>query len=100
MAMEWQYQGDMSTEASKNCGWGRVIFAQTYPDPEHLAEAMLKERPGKRDIAAYVRKPHVVLSVAPQQLFLDPSDMLRLDLEARRVRAARIQAQLAAAVGN
>jgi len=62
------------------CGWGRVIFAQTFADPAAVAREMRQERRGERDIAAYVRDPHVVLSYAPQRLFLDPSDMLRLDL--------------------
>ncbi|NNL67771.1 MAG: N-acetylglutaminylglutamine synthetase [Myxococcales bacterium] len=62
------------------CGWGRVLFAQTFDDPEALAREMTEERRGERDIAAYVSDPHVALSYAPQRLFLDPSDMLRLDL--------------------
>ncbi len=70
----------MSEQVSLYCGWGRVIFAQTFEAPEKVAEEMVRERPGQRDIAAYVSNPHVVLSYAPQQLFLDPSDMLRLDL--------------------
>lgn len=72
----------MRKEVTTYCGWGRVIFAQTFDSAGKVADEMLHERPGKRDIAAYVRKPHIVLSYAPQQLFLDPSDMLRLDLEA------------------
>ena len=64
------------------CGWGRVLFAQTFDDPAALAQDMLRERPGQRDIAAYVSDPHVVLLHAPQHLFLDPSDMLRLRLGA------------------
>lgn len=70
----------MSEQVSLYCGWGRVIFAQTFEAPEKIAAEMVRERPGQRDIAAYVSNPHVVLSYAPQQLFLDPSDMLRLDL--------------------
>ncbi|MGR8947298.1 MAG: N-acetylglutaminylglutamine synthetase [Gammaproteobacteria bacterium] len=70
----------MKKRASMYSGWGRIVFAQTYDRPEDLAADMLGERSGKRDIAAYVRNPHVVLSYAPQQLFLDPSDMLRLNL--------------------
>ena len=70
----------MRDQVSLYCGWGRIIFAQTFKDPGQIATEMIKERPGQRDIAAYVTKPHVVLSYAPQQLFLDPSDMLRLDL--------------------
>lgn len=72
----------MRNRSSICCGWGRVVFAQTFENSDEVAEEMLKERPGKRDIAAYVSKPHVVLSYAPQNLFLDPSDMLRLDLRA------------------
>lgn len=63
-----------------NCGWGRVLFAQTFSDPAEIAREMQNERRGERDVAAYVLDPHVVLSYDPQQLFLDPSDMLRLDL--------------------
>lgn len=63
------------------CGWGRVLFSQTTDDPSAVADALLHEEPGKRDIAAYVEQPQVVLSYAPQRLFLDPSDMLRLPLE-------------------
>jgi len=69
-----------SAGAVVDCGWGRVLFADTFDDPEAIAREMRKERPGERDIAAYVTDPHVVLSYAPQQLFLDPSDTLRLPL--------------------
>ncbi|MDY6828205.1 MAG: N-acetylglutaminylglutamine synthetase [Pseudomonadota bacterium] len=63
------------------CGWGRVLFAQQFGTAEELAQELVNENRGKRDIAVYVKNPHVVLSHAPQQLFLDPSDMLRLDLQ-------------------
>lgn len=61
-----------------HCGWGRLLIGHTYPDPTSLATALLDERPGERDIALYVAAPHQVLAHAPQQLFLDPSDTLRL----------------------
>lgn len=60
------------------CGWGRLIFAHTYSDPGALAEALREERPRERDIALYLRDPHVVLAQAPQELFLDPSHTYRL----------------------
>lgn len=63
------------------CGWGRVLFGQTFAEPEDIAHEMLREAPDKRDIAAYITEPHVVLSYAPQRLFLDPSDMMRLSLD-------------------
>lgn len=61
-----------------NCGWGRLIFAHTFPDPEAVANEILREEPGKRDIAFYLTDPHLVLNSAPQELFLDPSDTYRL----------------------
>ncbi|AIR91695.1 N-acetylglutaminylglutamine synthetase [Pseudomonas cremoricolorata] len=61
-----------------HCGWGRLLIGHTYPDPQSLAGALQQERPGERDIALYVAAPQQVLAQAPQHLFLDPSDTLRL----------------------
>ena len=69
---------EQSEPQSVRCGWGRLLIGHTYPDAEALASALLEERPGERDIALYVAAPHQVLAQAPQQLFLDPSDTLRL----------------------
>ena len=60
------------------CGWGRLLIGHTYPDPARLARDLLAEKTGERDIALYVAAPQQVLAQAPQQLFLDPSDTLRI----------------------
>ena len=65
-------------------GWGRLIFAHTFPDPSWVANMLLEEQPDKRDIAFYVIDPQLVLKVAPQDLFLDPSITYRLNLDAWR----------------
>lgn len=78
----------MPEEVAIECGWGRWLPAQTWRDPARLADALLRERFGQRDIAFYVEKPQVVVASAPQQLFLDPSDAFRLQLSAYRHRAA------------
>jgi GNAT-family acetyltransferase (TIGR03103 family) len=67
-------------EAVVDCGWGRLIFAQTFASAGALAEALRAEAPSRRDISLYVRDPHVVLAAAPQELFLDPSHTFRLEL--------------------
>ncbi len=67
--------------ASLNVGWGRIIFAHTFPDANSVARALLLERRGERDIAFYVTDPHLILNVAPQDLFLDPSNTYRLQLD-------------------
>ncbi|WP_298724063.1 N-acetylglutaminylglutamine synthetase [uncultured Ferrovibrio sp.] len=68
--------------ATVDCGWGRLLFGQTFDSPEQVADRLLEETVGERDIAFYVREPHVVLSMAPQALFLDPSHAFRLQLDA------------------
>lgn len=71
-----------------DCGWGRVLMGHTFRQPENIAKELLKESTGMRDIAMYVADPHVVLAVAPQMLFLDPSDAYRLDLDSNLVGAS------------
>ena len=63
-----------------DCGWGRLIFGQTFKTPQQIAEVLLEESEGRRDVALYAEEPHVVLAAAPQALFLDPSHTFRLDL--------------------
>ncbi len=66
-------------DVSVDCGWGRLIFGQTFTDPCKLAESIRDEQRGRRDVAMYMRDPHVVVSYAPQELFIDPSLTYRLD---------------------
>ena len=61
-----------------DCGWGKLIFANTFKDPKAVARELLDEGSGRRHIAMYVPDPHVILSTAPQALFLDPSHTYRL----------------------
>ncbi len=70
--------------ACVDCGWGRLIFAQTFDDAGELVSALREEAPDHRDIAVYVADPHVLLAEAPQEIFLDPSHTYRLDLSTYR----------------
>lgn len=76
-------------EAIVDCGWGRLIFGQTYCNPEALAEEILSEKPGQRDVAFYIRDPHIVLSFAPQSIFIDPSITLRLSFKDHKPEAKK-----------
>jgi len=70
------------TSVAVECGWGRLILGQTFSDPTAIVAALRDEQPGQRDIAMYLDDPHVMLALAPQNLFLDPSHTFRLDLGA------------------
>jgi GNAT-family acetyltransferase (TIGR03103 family) len=67
-----------------DCGWGRLLFSQTFPDNPGIIDALSHEGDKRRDIAFYVRDPHVLLALAPQDTFLDPSHTYRLDLSTYR----------------
>ena len=76
ISQETEHHGNEN--AMVDCGWGRLIFGQTFSDGQVLADTLCKEQPGQRDIAFYLRDPHVVISLAPQGVFLDPSHTYRL----------------------
>ena len=66
------------------CGWGRIVFGQTFTSAERLRAALRGEESGQRDICIYPREPHVLVAQAPSELFLDPSHTYRLDLRSYR----------------
>ncbi len=71
----------MHDNAVVDCGWGKLAFGQTFSCMESLAKAVISEDDAQRNVALYLRDPHVVLSLYPQNLFLDPSHTFRLDME-------------------
>ena len=68
----------MADDVALEMGWGRLIFGQTFADPEKLAEVLRQEGHGRRDICIYAREPHVLVAMAPAELFIDPSHTYRL----------------------
>lgn len=69
-----------------DCGWGRLVFGQTFPDAQAIATSLRAEEPGSRDICLYASDPHVVVGQAPNELFLDPSHTYRINLHQYRSR--------------
>jgi GNAT-family acetyltransferase (TIGR03103 family) len=65
------------------CGWGRLLYGPSFDSPKALAQELLQEAPGKRDIALHVESPQLVLAEAPANLFLDPSLIFRRPLDAQ-----------------
>jgi GNAT-family acetyltransferase (TIGR03103 family) len=76
--------GDVVDDVVLECGWGRLIFGQTFASHDELVAEVGREEPGRRDICLYVREPHVLVSKAPQELFIDPSHTYRLWLHKSR----------------
>jgi len=84
IARHGEESGQMTPEFALDCGWGRLVFAQTFEKSDAMIAALRGEQPDRRDIAVYVRNPHVLLANAQQELFLDPSHTYRLDLSQYR----------------
>jgi len=75
---------EMKKNVTVDCGWGKLIFGQTYKDHQALIDELADEKASCRDIAMYTRNHHVLLSLAPELLFVDPSDTFRLWLNLYR----------------
>jgi GNAT-family acetyltransferase (TIGR03103 family) len=87
----WQAQSwrspDSKNDVALDLGWGRLILGQTFADHEHLLGVLGQEASGRRDICMYVTEPQVLVSMAPFELFIDPSVTYRLYLSPDHVPA-------------
>ncbi|HUF31887.1 MAG TPA: N-acetylglutaminylglutamine synthetase [Acidimicrobiales bacterium] len=68
-------------DVALECGWGRLVFGQTFDDGDALAAVLRSEELGQRDICLYHPEPHVLVSRDPGQLFVDPSHTYRRRLD-------------------
>jgi GNAT-family acetyltransferase (TIGR03103 family) len=87
---EHQLHG-MGSDVVLDLGWGRLVFGQTFADLGGIVDALRSEEAGERDICIYPRDPHVLVGLAPDELFIDPSYTYRLDLHRYRARQELIR---------
>jgi GNAT-family acetyltransferase (TIGR03103 family) len=81
----------MASDVVLDLAWGRLVFGQTFSSLEGIVKALRSEESGRRDICIYPRDPHVMVGMAPDELFIDPSYVYRLDLHRYRPRAELIR---------
>ena len=81
----------MDSDVVLDLGWGRLVFGHTFGDLRRIVDALRAEESGRRDICIYPRDPHVLVGLAPDELFIDPSYIYRLDLHRYRPRADLIR---------
>ena len=81
----------MGDDVVLDLGWGHLVFGQTFRDLRGIVDALRAEESGRRDICIYPRDPHVLVGLAPDELFIDPSYTYRLDLHRYRPRAELIR---------
>src|SRR3954465_3681497 len=76
----------MGADVVLDLGWGRLVFGQTFADLAGVVDVLRAEETGRRDICIYPWDPQVLVGLAPDELFIDPSLTLRLDLHRYRPR--------------
>ncbi|MEU2350545.1 N-acetylglutaminylglutamine synthetase [Modestobacter sp. NPDC049651] len=76
----------MRRDVVADLGWGRLVFGQTFGDLSGIVAALRAEESGRRDICVYAWDPQVLVGTAPDELFIDPSFVLRLPLHRYRPR--------------
>lgn len=89
LSTTWEQTNDelptvLRRDVTLECGWGRLVFGQTFVSQERLETVLRAEKLGRRDICIYPRDPHVLVARAPQELFVDPSHVYRLHFERYR----------------
>lgn len=70
----------MKTDVIQELGWGRLVFGQTFSEIEEIGRVLRDEAGGTRDICMYLKDPHVLVALHPEEYFIDPSHTYRLDL--------------------
>ncbi|SDD34880.1 GNAT-family acetyltransferase TIGR03103 [Geodermatophilus telluris] len=81
----------MDADVVLDLAWGRLVFGQTFAEMRNILAALRAEGTGQRDICIYARDPHVLVGLAPDELFIDPSYTYRLDLYRYRPRPELIR---------
>ena len=76
----------MESDVVLDLGWGHLVFGQTFRDLRGIVDTLRAEATGRRDICVYPRDPQVLVGMAPDELFIDPSLTYRLDLHKYRTR--------------
>ena len=79
-----QLRRRMRENAYVDMGWGRIVFGQTFTELSDIVTMMRAEETGERDICIYPPNPQVLVGLAPSELFVDPSYVLRLPLHRYR----------------
>jgi GNAT-family acetyltransferase (TIGR03103 family) len=75
--------GESARGVIQDLGWGRLVFGQTFEDPDQFGTALRAEASGRRDIGMYLDAPHVFVALHPQEFFIDPSFTYRLQFADR-----------------
>ena len=72
-----------------DCGWGKLMFGETFIKTEKLATELKKERKKERNIVFYPLDPQILLTRYPQEFFLNPAYTYKIDLQSFPLRRGK-----------
>lgn len=76
--------GDSADGVVQDLGWGRLVFGQTFSDPDQFGNALRAEASGRRDIGMYLDAPHVFVALHPHEVLHRPELHLPAGLRSDR----------------
>ncbi len=89
LKLSHKFAGEIKKNIALELGWGKLVFANTFKKSREVAKLLCDEKRGQTNMAVYSNFPHLVISKAPQEIFLDPSHMYRLYLEKYKPRKGK-----------
>ncbi len=64
-----------------DCGWGKLLFGETFSDTKKTISELKKERKAERNILFYPLDPQLMMTSHAQDFFLNPAYIYKLDLQ-------------------
>ncbi len=63
-----------------DCGWGKLLFGETFSETKKTITELKKERKTERNILFYPLDPQLMMTSNAQDFFLNPAYIYKLDL--------------------
>ena len=70
----------MKENVSVDCGWGKLLFGETFSETKKTITELKKERKTERNVLFYPLDPQLMMTSNAQDFFLNPAYIYKLDL--------------------
>jgi len=71
----------MTENVSLDCGWGKLLFGETFFETKKTITELKKERKAERNVLFYPLDPQLMMTSNAQDFFLNPAYIYKLDLK-------------------
>ncbi len=71
----------MQENVSLDCGWGKLVFGETFSETKKTITELKKERKTERNVLFYPLDPQLMMTTNASDFFLNPAYVYKLDLK-------------------